>query len=76
MSALPWISLALVIVAALRSWLRPPRRSELEEAAAFWRRAALRAAWRGDEAVEAYAERQYRACEEQLREGATKGPTE
>ena len=61
------------LLGALYLWLRPLRRSELESAAAFWRRAAMRAAWRGDDATESYAERQYRACEERLR--VTDGPT-
>lgn len=60
MTALYLLAAALV---ALAAWLWPMRRAELEYAAAFWRRAAMRAAWRGDEATEAYAERQYRACE-------------
>ena len=55
--------LAAVALVALAAWLWPMRRAELEYAAAFWRRAAMRAAWRGDEAAESYAEQRWRACE-------------
>lgn len=68
------VGLAAIVRAVVR---RPLSRSELEYAAAFWRRAALRAVWRGDERTEAFAEQQYRACEERLRATettATKGP--
>jgi len=75
-TALACIALGLALLALLLH-LRAPRRSELEYTAAFWRRAALRAAWREDDAAEAFAERQYLACEARLRGMATtKGPTE
>lgn len=76
MTALCAVALVCALACALAAlcfWLRPTRRSELEYAAAFWRRAAMRASWRGDDATESYAEKQYRACEERLR--ATDGPT-
>ena len=57
--AVPWM---LARIAAYR-------RADLEYAAAFWRRAAMRASWRGDDATERYAERQYRACEARLERG-------
>ena len=63
MTAALCIAALALLCAGLWAWLRTPARSELEYTAAFWRRAAMRAAWRGDDATEAYAERQYRACE-------------
>lgn len=77
MTTLCAVALACAL-AALCFWLRPTRRSELESTAAFWRRAAMCAAWRGDDAAESYAEQQYRACEARLREadGPRKGTME
>lgn len=73
MSAVLYALPVAALLGVLYLWLRPMRRSELESTAAFWRRAAMRAAFRGDDATESYAEQQYRACEERLR--ATDGPT-
>lgn len=61
-------SLALYVACAAL-WLSATlTRRDLQYNAAFWRRMATRAAWQGDKAAEAFAERQYRACLDRLTE--------